>query len=393
MNWTRRTMLACGGALALGIGAGPAAAQNRIAISAPWGVGPDGSLMKDVTVVIADGRIERVLQGPAEVKADKTYRFESGVISPGLIDVASTLGVVGNNAERKTSIEPDVSVVDALDAYSSTLLDAGRAGVTSAMIAPASTGIVSGACATIRTFAPQGVDRVLRGDGPLTVTLGPASWDDELGPSSRAGVLQELRDALRNGKAEGGSSRLARVARGELDVIVDAASDEDVDSAMQLFGQYGLTPIVRHTADLVETASELGENGGVVVVGPYTFASDVRLLAGPASLGKAGCEVAFSGGLPYLEADALRLTAALAVRYGLDPAAARRGLTINAAAVAGLGNRIGALTPGSDADIVVFSQDPLRLDARVLEVWVGGERVHKAEPASASDDDDAWKAW
>lgn len=370
----------------------PALAQNRIAISAPWGVGPDGSLMKDVTVVIADGRIERVVQGPAEVKTDRQYRFEAGVICPGLIDLASTLGVAGTSGTQRTAVEPEMSVVEALDAYAPALLEANRCGVTSVMIAPPSAGFISGACATVRTAAPQGVERIIRADGPLAITLGSSSWDPELGMSSRAGVLQQLRDELRSARSAGGASRLARAARGELDVIVDAETAEDVDAAIQLWGQFGVTPTIHHNADLVETADELAESGGVVVVGPYTFSSDIRLLSGPAMAGKAGCEVAFRGGLPFLEADALRVTAALAVRYGLDPAAARRGLTINAARAAGLGNRVGALTPGSDADIVIFSDDPLRLDARVLEVWVGGSRVHHAQPAS-SEEEDAWKAW
>lgn len=393
MNWTRRTVLALGAAMMLGAGgASQTMAQTRIAISAPWGIGPDGSLMKDVTVVIADGRIERVLQGKADVKVDRTYRFETGVISPGLIDVGSTLGVVGDTVERKNSLDADASIVDSLDAYSSTLRDAGRAGITAAMLAPAAASAMPGACATVRTLAAKDVDRVLRGDGPVAVTLGSGSWDQDLGPSSRAGVLDALRNALRDAKAEGGTSRLARLARGELDVYVDAETDEDVDAATQLFGRFGVAPTIRHTADLVGTSQELAENGSVVVVGPYTFTSDVRLLAGPASLGKAGCEVAFCGGLPMLEADALRVSAALAVRYGLDPAAARRGLTINAARVAGLGNRVGALTPGADADIVVFSADPLRLDARVVEVWVAGKRVHVAASA-ASENEDEWRAW
>ncbi len=377
---------------AAALSATPTQAQNRIAISAPWGVGPDGSLMKDVTVVIADGRIERVVQGPAEVKADQNYHFESGVICPGLIDLASTLDVAGASGRQQTAIEPDVSVVEALDAYSPALLEANRCGVTSAMITPPSAGFISGACATVRTAAPQGVERIIRADGPLAITLGSSSWDPELGLSSRAGVLQDLREELRSARSAGGTSRLARAARGEVDVIVDAETAEDVDAAVQLLGQYGITPTIRHNADLVEIGDELAESGGVVVVGPYTFSSDVRLLSGPAIAGKAGCEVAFRGGLPFLEADALRVSAALAVRYGLDPAAARRGLTINAARAAGLGNRVGALTPGSDADIVVFSDDPLRLDARVIEVWVGGKRVHRAQTAP-SEDEEAWKAW
>lgn len=368
------------------------ARQPRTAISAPWAVGPDGSLMKDVTVIIVGGRIERVIQGPADVAVDRTIRFESGVISPGLIDVASTLGVVGDNIERKSVFDPDASVVDALDALSPALRAAGQAGVTAAMIRPAPSGIISGSAATVRTISPPGAERIIRGDGPLAVTLGPGSWDVDLGPTSRAGVLHELREAMRAAKADGGASRLARMVRGELDVIIEADSAEDVDAALRLFGQYSLTPVFRHASDAVETASELGQAKALVVVGPYTYSSELRLLVGPARLASAGCEVAFCGGLPFLEADALRLSAALAVRYGLDPAAARRGLTINAARAAGLGNRVGALTPGADADIVIFSGDPVRLDSRVLEVWIAGERVHQA-PSQAPQEADGWKAW
>lgn len=374
---------ACGDALAL---------QERTAISAPWAVGPDGSLMKDVTLVIAGGRIERIFQGPANISVDRTIRFEKGVISPGLIDVASALGVVGDNVERKNVLDPDASVVEALDSHSPLLQAAAKAGVTAAMIRPAPSGVISGAAATIRTVAPHGVERILRADGPLAVTLGPGSWDVDLGPTSRAGVLHHLREAMRTAKAAGGSSRLARMVRGELDAIVEADSAEDVDAALALFGQYNLSPTIRHTSDAVETAAELAENRAVVVVGPYTFGSDLRVLSGPGRLGKAGCEVAFSGGLPFWEADALRVSAALAVRYGLDPAAARRGLTINAARAAGLGNRVGALTPGADADIVIFSGDPLRLDSRVIEVWVAGVRVHHGPPEPL-EEADGWRAW
>lgn len=380
------------GAIALGACSPALALQERTAITAPWAVGPDGSLMKDVTIIIAGGRIERVLQGPANVSVDRTIRFESGVISPGLIDVASTLGVVGDNVERKNVFDPDASVVEALDALSPALRAAGEAGVTAAMIRPAPSGIVSGASATVRTIAPERVERVLRADGPLAVTLGPGSWDIDLGPTSRAGVLHDLREAMRAAKAAGGASRLARMVRGELDAIIEADSAEDVDAALALFGQYSLSPTIRHTSDAVETAAELAENRAVVVVGPYTFGSDLRLLAGPGRLGKAGCEVAFSGGLPFWEADALRVSAALAVRYGLDPAAARRGLTINAARAAGLGNRVGALTPGAEADIVIFSGDPLRLDSRVLEVWIAGVRVHHLPP-QPGEQADGWRAW
>ena len=87
--------------------------------------------------------------------------------------------------------------------------------------------------------------------------------------------------------------------------------------------------------------------------------------------------VVFAGGSPGQGYDSLRLSAALAVRYGMDPADARLAITSRAAELAGVGDRVGSLRPGYDADLVVFSDDPLRLDARILEVYVSGVRVFR----------------
>ena len=89
-------------------------------------------------------------------------------------------------------------------------------------------------------------------------------------------------------------------------------------------------------------------------------------------------DVAFRGGFPESPPEALRITAALAVRYGMEPAAARRAMTIAPAKIAGVAGRVGAIAPGRDGDLVVFSGDPLRLDKVVLEVYVRGVRVYDA---------------
>jgi imidazolonepropionase-like amidohydrolase len=102
------------------------------------------------------------------------------------------------------------------------------------------------------------------------------------------------------------------------------------------------------------------------------------VLLGAAALANAGIDVAFRGGFPESASEALRLTASLAVRHGMDPGAARRAMTSAPAAVAGVADRIGAIAPSKDADIVVFSDDPLRMDAKVLEVYVQGVRVYVA---------------
>ena len=53
-------------------------------------------------------------------------------------------------------------------------------------------------------------------------------------------------------------------------------------------------------------------------------------------------------------------------------------MTILPAIAAGVSDRVGSIYKGLDADFVVFSDDPLRLDAQVLEVYVSGVRVYDA---------------
>ncbi|MGH7151380.1 MAG: amidohydrolase family protein, partial [Planctomycetota bacterium] len=95
----------------------------------------------------------------------------------------------------------------------------------------------------------------------------------------------------------------------------------------------------------------------------------------PATLAGAGVPIAFCTDGPAHEPEALRLSAALAVRAGLDPERALRALTVDAAALLGATDRMGSLEPGRDADLVVWSGNPLDLGTRPLAVIVGGEIV------------------
>jgi imidazolonepropionase-like amidohydrolase len=66
----------------------------------------------------------------------------------------------------------------------------------------------------------------------------------------------------------------------------------------------------------------------------------------------------------------------LAVREGLDRDAGLRAVTLNPARVLGVDDRVGSLTVGKDADVVLWSGDPLDLQSRVLRTWVDGVEVY-----------------
>ena len=347
-------------------------------------VQPDGTLEENVAVVIRAGKIKRL--GPAaEAQDQRIRRFgPETVVCPGLIDLFSSVGAVGQAVETASFVDPHARAADAVDPRHADLGLALRSGVTTAMVAPTPGNLVSGVCVSFRTFVDGGKLDVLRDDGPLVFALGDTVWRSDRPPTSRSGTLHRLRTVLDDAREGNAHPRINAVVAGRLDALIVCPSAHDVATARNGLGNTFRRFGVMHTDDAVELAADLKGLGRPMVVGPYGFNSSRRILLGAAALAESGVEVAFRGGLPQSAPDAMRITAALAVRHGMDPAAARRAITIAPAKAAGLSGRIGAVAPGKDADLVVFSRDPLRLDAVVLEVYVKGVRVYAAASQDTS---------
>jgi imidazolonepropionase-like amidohydrolase len=73
--------------------------------------------------------------------------------------------------------------------------------------------------------------------------------------------------------------------------------------------------------------------------------------------------------------------AALAVKEGLAWPTAVRALTIHPAQIAGIDDRLGSLEPGKDADLVIWSGDPLDVLSRVERAFIGGAEIYTAGAA------------
>lgn len=354
-------------------------------------VAPDGNLTLGRAIVIEDGRIIAVESADDFANADPgdvtVVRRPGTIISPGLIDLGSGLGVYGDRTSRFDPVDPAISVVDGFDPADPSLAAALQHGITAALIVPSANNLVAGSAAVIRTAAPDGSTgdeaMVLRAEGPLVVSLGAPVLALDRAPTSRAGALSMLRNTFDAARANRAHPRINEARRGERDLLVIAERAEDVTAAYRFFETYGLVPIIMHRGNLFDVVDDIVEAGAPVIAGPYSFASSTEELLEAGRLTEAGTAVGFAGGLPAADRDALRTTAALAVRYGMDAAAARRGLTATAAAIAGVDDAIGSIAPGLSADLVVFSADPLQLHARVLEVYVAGHRAWVAPAVSS----------
>ncbi len=333
----------------------------------------DGTLAGGAVITLNGAKISSITDAGTAPSGEDVASYPTAVLSPGLIDLASTLSSHASRTDLSRSIDPDVSAIHAIDWTHRDFAAALAGGMTAALIAPQQDNLISGAATVIKTAAAHRT--VVRHDGPLTLALGPNVWRYDRAPTSRSGSLAMLREAFDTARAGAGSARLQAVVSGDQDTMFFCAAAMDVSAALRALAQHPPRALV-YTGDEQDLAVEFADLDTVAVVGPYAFDTPPATLAFAGALSAAGVPVALAGQFPQSGRDSMRMTAALAVRYGMTPEAARQALTITAARAAGVDERIGRIAPGYDADLVIFSDDPLRLDARVLAVYIDGARVY-----------------
>jgi imidazolonepropionase-like amidohydrolase len=144
--------------------------------------------------------------------------------------------------------------------------------------------------------------------------------------------------------------------------------------------------VIDHGTEAALLADRIAERGVPVLVGPLlTSRSKVevrnRSIANPGRLAAAGVEIGIITDHPVVPIDLLQVQAALAVKEGLDAAAALRAVTLTPARVIGVDDRVGSLEAGKAATMCVWSGDPLDVRSRVEAAWIDGRPVL---PAAAS---------
>ncbi len=393
-------------ALLIGVGIGEVAAADTTVLVADRYVAPDGTIKSDILIVVANGRISRIVPEEPEgvdAKPGVVDHYPGAVVCPGLIDVRSAVGAYGSNQEEAFAIDPGASAIELVDRNHPVFRAAAVAGITSVLLMPGDGNLISGAAAVVKTVVVdgkgarrdsrtsssrtsrsrssgrRGVPGVVRDDGPLVFSLGQSPLRFDRAPTSRGGAVAMLRESLRKAKDGVGHQRLVDFVGGRLDGLVVCDEAMDVDAAVNLFGGMNLSLTLVFTGAASDVSAGLSDVFRATATGPYDYTMSPNALSHAAALAKSGNLVALVARAPGGAPDGLRVTAALAARYGLDASLARSAMTFSAARAVGVADRIGSIEQGKDADFVIFSDDPLRLDARVLAVYVDGVRVYSRE--------------
>jgi imidazolonepropionase-like amidohydrolase len=173
---------------------------------------------------------------------------------------------------------------------------------------------------------------------------------------------------------------LVEILEGKRLVQFHSHRHNDISTLLRLGREFGFTPVIQHGSESWKVADEIAAAGvpsSIIVVdspGGKLEARDIRWENGLA-LERAGAPVAFHTDDWITDSRHFLRSAGLAVRAGMSRAKALEGLTIVPARMLDLGDRVGSLRVGKDADFVVLDGDPLSVYTQVMETWVEGQKV------------------
>jgi len=363
-----------------------------------------GAKITDGVVLVRDGKIAQVGRA-ADVAVPEGFRIiEAAVVTPGLIDARSTVGVSGifntphdqDQLERSSPIQPELRAIDAYNPQEKLVEYVRGFGITTLHTGHAPGELISGQTCIVKTTGNTVEDAVMVPAAMVAATLGPAAQKEgDKSPGTRAKSIAMLREQLikaqeymekssrplDDDKHSGRDLRmemLGRVLKRELPLLITANRAQDITSALRLAEEFGFKLVLDSAAEAYLLTDEIKGAGVPVIVHPTmwrAWGETENLSVETASkLRAAGIPVALQSGFEsYVPKSRIVLfEAAVAAANGLTFEQALATVTIDAAKILGIADRVGSIEPGKDADLAMFDADPFEYTSHCTGTIING---------------------
>jgi imidazolonepropionase-like amidohydrolase len=172
---------------------------------------------------------------------------------------------------------------------------------------------------------------------------------------------------------------LKRVVDADMPAYIWVRTVDEIASAMTIVDEYGLNAVLVAAEQGDEIADMIAERNLPVIYPPLLLSSKDKDLKRAGRIASSGVKLAFASMAPKTALYDLRTSAILAAKYGLDKETALRSLTINAAEILGVADRLGSISEGKDADLVILNGDPLQLTSSIEMVIINGNIVYQRQ--------------
>ena len=297
-------------------------------------------------VVIENGKIAAVCEGTPESVSDGDIDAKGHILMPGLIDIHTHMGFIGDGAgeegidvnEGSSPVTPQLRAKDGINFFDGYFKDAVRAGVTSVVTGVGSLNAIGGDMIAVKTFGRY-LDEALIGTVGIKFALGenPKMYYNERdeAPQTRMATAALIRETLYKAKQYAEQKEAAEepsdlpdfelkyealipLLEGKLRAHIHCHRADDILTAMRLCEEFSLTPLLIHCTEGHLIADILAEKGAEAVVGPVICDRGKPELAhasleNAAVLDRAGIKIAICTDHPEVQIDFLAASAAFCV--------------------------------------------------------------------------------
>lgn len=359
------------------------------------------------TVLVRDSIIEKILEKDAPIPPEYRLIDAKGCfVLPGFIEAHCHMGITeekkgmeGDDCnEGVDPITPSLRAIDAINPMDDAFHNAVRAGITTAMIGPGSSNVVGGQFVVVNNHGRCIDDMVLRFPAALKVAFGenPKVNYSSMGksPSTRMAIAAMLRKELLSAKQylndhkENEETDLRfeayrQVFDRKIPIKAHVHRADDILTAIRIAKEFQVDMTLDHCSEGHLIAEEIKASGFPAIVGPDLASRnkiEVQNMAFKTAgiLSKAGVLTAITTDHPVSIIQTLPLCAAMAVKEGMEMEEALKAITIHAAKICRVDDKVGSLEPGKQGDIVIYDGHPFDIFTRTMCTMIRGEIVYRA---------------
>lgn len=328
-------------------------------------------------------------------------------VLPGLIEAHAHIGITEEKwgiiaddcNEGTTPVTAALRAIDAINPMDPAFHNAIEAGITSVMVGPGSANVVGGQFVFMKTQGRCVDNMVVKNPAAMKVAFGenPKTnyGDKDQFPATRMGVAAILRKILYQAtqyKKDKDSGKLDKedfemepwvpVLNKEIPLKAHAHRADDILTAIRIAKEFDVEITIDHGTESHLIVDEVKSTGFPVIVGPdFTSRSKLEVQNMNFKTNRILCDAGILFSIttdhPVTLIQYLPLCAGLAVRNGLPVEDALKAITINAARICRVDSRVGSLKKGKDADIAVFSGNPLEVFTRTLYTIIDGKLIYE----------------
>ncbi len=359
----------------------------------------NGQPIKNGVILSNNGKITAI--GPAAaISIPSGYKVVSAkVVTPGLIDAHTVIGLAGYlnqphdqmQVENSSPMQADLRAIDAYNAEEELINWVRSLGITTIHTGHAPAALISGQTMVAKTAGKNVDQATVTPLAMIAVTIGQGGLvSGGKSPGSSAKAAAMLRGILikaQNYPSKKDTPRdleleiLKKVIDREIPLLVTAHRSRDIMTALRIAKEFNIRIVLDGVSEAPLVIDEIKASGFPVIVHPtmYRAGGETESLSmeTASKLTRAGIPVALQSGYEtYVPKTRVVLfEAAQTVAYGMKFEEALATITVNAAKVLGLENRIGSLAVGKDADIALFDGDPFEYTTHCVGTIINGKVV------------------